>query len=145
MSRPRSLAAPPPSPGRRRALLLLAAAPSLLLAATPAPGQPEAPAATPIGPDELARILEARDVTLINVHVPYAGEIEGTDLHIPYDRIDPSALPERKDAEIVLYCLSGRMSAIASRRLVGLGYTAVSDLEGGMNAWVASGRELVGR
>lgn len=141
-----------PSPDRRRAVLLLGAgalAP-LLLAGRPAPAQPDPPAATLIGPDELARRLEARtleagEVTLVNVHVPYAGEIEGTDAFIPFDRIDPSALPARKDAGIVVYCVSGRMSAIAARQLVALGYTEVSELEGGMNAWVASGRELVTR
>lgn len=69
---------------------------------------------------------------------------------IPYDPIDAhlGQLPG-KDARIVLYlaerqvCRSGRMSDIAARRLVELGYTRVYDLAGGMLAWEASGRRLV--
>ena len=37
-----------------------------------------------IGADELAATLQAGDVTLLNVKTPYIGEIEGTDLYIPY-------------------------------------------------------------
>lgn len=142
--------ATPPLPRlARRAVLLLGAAAlaPLALGPTPARAQEGAPAVTPIGPDDLALALEAKDFVLINVHVPYEGEIAGTDAFIPFDRIgaDTSALPQDRAAEIVLYCLSGRMSAIAGERLAALGYSRVSDLAGGMNAWVASGRELVAR
>ena len=35
------------------------------------------------------------------------------------------------------------MSQEASEVLLGLGYTNISDVPGGMNAWTASGRELI--
>jgi len=37
------------------------------------------------------------------------------------------------------------MSDIAARRLAELGYTRIYDLTGGMLAWEASGRPLIGR
>jgi len=43
---------------------------------------------------------------------------------------------------VVLYCRSGRMSAIAARRLVRLGYRDVWELAGGMDAWQRQGLPL---
>lgn len=100
---------------------------------------------TPITADQFDQMLAGpKDFTLVNVHTPYEGDLPKTDLAIPYDQIDAhlGQLPG-KDARIVLYCRSGRMSDIAGRRLVELGYTRVYDLAGGMLAWEASGRRLV--
>ena len=43
------------------------------------------------------------------------------------------ALPD-KDAEILVYCRSGRRSAIAANALINMGYTSVLDF-GGINDW----------
>lgn len=43
------------------------------------------------------------------------------------------ALPD-KDAEIMVYCRSGRRSAIAANALINMGYTNVLDF-GGINDW----------
>jgi rhodanese-related sulfurtransferase len=95
---------------------------------------------------QLAGMLERKDLTLINVHIPYEGEIAGTDLLIPYDEIGSrtAELPGVND-KIVLYCRSGPMSTAAARALVALGYTQVYELDGGMNAWQAAGNPLVRR
>lgn len=95
--------------------------------------------------DEFAAALDQPDMyTVINVHIPYEGEVPNTDDQIAYNDIDAltSALPDR-NAPIILYCGSGRMSEEASRALVALGYTNVIDVPGGMNAWTDSGRELL--
>lgn len=96
--------------------------------------------------DEFASIIDnqADRYTIINVHIPYEGEIVATDAHIPYNDIAAltNALPD-KDAPIILYCRSGRMSEESSRALVELGYTQVWDIPGGMIAWETSGRELL--
>jgi rhodanese-related sulfurtransferase len=81
---------------------------------------------------------------VINVHVPYEGELAGTDAFIPYDKIrDDPRLPEDKGTELLLYCRSGRMSEEASVDLHEEGYTNIAHLEGGMKAWEASGRQVI--
>ncbi len=102
---------------------------------------------TNISADELAVMLTHKDFTLLNVKTPYIGEIDGTDLYIPYTDLAAraSSLPADKGAKIVVYCRSGAESAIAAQTLVGLGYANIDNLDGGMNAWQAGGRSLVQR
>ena len=98
---------------------------------------------TDISAAELQTMLANKDFTFINVHIPFEGNIAKTDLSIPYDQIAQNLdkLPE-KDARIVLYCRSGRMSSIAAETLVGQGYTNLSNLSGGMAAWEQAGLSI---
>jgi rhodanese-related sulfurtransferase len=100
---------------------------------------------TNITADRLASELKTHDFTLLNVKTPYIGEIDGTDLYIPYDQIASRAseLPTNKAAKLVVYCRSGAESAMAVQTLLQLGYTNIENLDGGMNAWQASGRSIV--
>ncbi len=97
-----------------------------------------------ISAPELQTMLKNKDFVFINVHIPFAGNIAGTDLSIPYDQIEQnlSQLPGEKNAKIVLYCRSGRMSAIAAETLVKLGYTNLWNLNGGMEAWEQAGYSI---
>lgn len=92
-----------------------------------------------LDPNGFARAIDDPTAVVINVHVPYDGEIEGTDLFVAYDAIDVSVLPESFDAPLAVYCRSGAMSAEAVATLSGLGYTNIVELDGGMNAWRSSG------
>ena len=89
--------------------------------------------------------LEDKDFLLVNVHVPYQGEIPGTDLLLSYRAVEnqKDRLPKSKDSKIVVYCLTGPMGYQASASLVKLGYTQVYHFEGGMLTWVRSGRKLI--
>ncbi len=86
---------------------------------------------------QLHTLLDKKDFTLVNVHIPYEGEIAKTDAFVPYNEIEKNLdkLPADKNAKIVLYCRSGRMSSLAAETLVRLGYTNVWDVKGGMVAW----------
>ncbi len=94
--------------------------------------------------DQLAGMMEDKDFTLVNVHIPYEGEIPETDLFLPFNEIADhlDELPAR-DAPIVLYCRSGSMSTTAAEVLVDEGYSNVFELDGGFDAWKAEGRELL--
>ena len=100
---------------------------------------------TRVSPTELRGVMQREDVVLVNTHVPFEGNIPGTDLSIPYDEIGRNLdrLPG-EDARVVLYCRSGNMSTEAAKTLVGLGYTEVWELRGGMIAWEKAGFRLSG-
>lgn len=99
-----------------------------------------------INADELDSMLKKKDFVFVNVHIPFEGNVAGTDLSIPYDQITEPAnlaqLPADKNAKIVLYCRSGRMSTIAAEEFVKLGYTNIWNLEGGMLEWERAGFEI---
>ncbi len=100
---------------------------------------------TNIGPDQLASMMTRKDFTLLNVKTPYIGEIEGTDLYIPYPDLASrrAELPANKDAKIVVYCRAGNESRVALQTLIDLGYTNLWNLDKGMESWAASGRPIV--
>ena len=76
---------------------------------------------------------------------PYIGEIEGTDLYIPYNALTARAteLPQSKTARIVVYCRAGNESRVALQTLIDMGYTNLWNLDKGMESWTASGRALI--
>lgn len=96
---------------------------------------------------QLAAMLAQKNFFLVNVHIPYEGEIKDTDAFIAYDSIADNLdkLPQDKNAKIVVYCRSGGMSAIAAIELVRLGFTQVSDLAGGMIDWEKSGYKIIAK
>ncbi|HJM04527.1 MAG TPA: rhodanese-like domain-containing protein [Candidatus Saccharimonadaceae bacterium] len=98
-----------------------------------------------LSPQQMDERLKDENSFVLNVHTPYEGEIRGTDAFIAYDTISKNStqLPQDKSAEILVYCRTGQMSAIALQKLKELGYTNVYDLAGGMEKWKAEGFEVI--
>lgn len=86
---------------------------------------------------ELLSMLEAKDFLMVNVHIPWEGDIPQTDLQLPYDQIEQNLdqLPEDRDAKILVYCLTSGMARKAVATLVSQGYTNVWMLDRGTTAW----------
>ena len=85
-----------------------------------------------------ARLDKGDMLTVIDVRTKeeYAsGHIPGSIL-IPFDEIKAKAgqLPQDKNTEIVVYCRSGRRSAIAADTLIALGYNRIYDM-GAISTW----------
>ena len=142
-------------PLRRVHLVTLLAAALFLGACTGSPAPNAGSTSTPtasrdsglIRVDDFAKAVAQPNRVTVNVHVPFEGAIPGTDLFIPFDKIEQQAsrLPANRTTPLAIYCRTGSMSATAMKTLSTLGYTDVLELEGGMRAWRASGRSLTGR
>mgnify|MGYP001595943336 CR=1 FL=1 len=94
-----------------------------------------------IQPQEAAKMLETKEVFLLDVHIPEQVHIHGTDVFIPHDELEQyrDKLPKDRDNTILIYCMSGGMSRAAAEQLVGMGYRNVYNLEGGAMAWRQAG------
>jgi rhodanese-related sulfurtransferase len=93
---------------------------------------------------ELQTMLEEKDFTMINVHIPWQGDISQTDFRLAYDQITnkQEQLPSDKNEKILVYCLTSGMAKIAIQSLIDLGYTNLWMLEGGTTAWEEAGLSL---
>lgn len=99
-------------------------------------------------PAELAAELEAAgagDVLLVDVRSPEersSGCIAGS-INVPRGALESSLDVLRGRAQrIVVYCESGARSALAASALYQLGFEDVAHLDGGLEAWHATGHVL---
>ena len=93
---------------------------------------------------ELQTMLEKKDFTMVNVHIPFQGNIPQTDLQLAYDEIEQNLnqLPQEKDAKILVYCLTSGMAKKAIATLLNQGYTNLWMLDGGTTSWEEAGLSL---
>lgn len=98
---------------------------------------------TEIAADELLPLLDDDRYTLVNVHVPFEGDIPGTDVSIPFDAVEQnlSQLPDKRHP-IIVYCKGEGMASAAAEALVQLGYRNIYMLDGGMTGWQEAGQAL---
>jgi len=93
---------------------------------------------------ELQTMLESKDFVMVNVHIPWQGDIPQTDLRLAYDQIGENLdqLPVEKDAKILVYCLTSGMAKKAIITLIAEGYTNLWMLDGGTTTWEEAGLSL---
>lgn len=87
---------------------------------------------------ELKNELKDKNKLFIDVRTP--GEFKGNHIrefkNIPLNLLAQKAVKElSKDKEVIVICQSGMRSGQASKILKKLGYTKVTNVKGGMNAW----------
>ena len=118
-----------------------------LLAGPAFAAEPSA-ATPPISQTQLLAKLDAKgaDVIVLDVRTPAefaAGHVPGAH-NISHDQL-AAKLPELqawRDKELVLYCRSGRRSALAEETLRAAGFTRLLHLEGDYLAWEAEKRPV---
>lgn len=71
---------------------------------------------TNVSHEGLNEMLLNKDFLLVNVHVPYEGNLLQTNISLPYNKIGQyfTEFLEDKNARIVVYCSTGSMSIIAT-------------------------------
>lgn len=121
----------------------------------PAPAA-AAPAATTAAPAAMAAepmtqeaLLEHQSMHpdrlfVLDVRTPreYAeGHVPGA-VNVPQEQLASRLAEVPKDKDVVIYCRSGRRSALAADVLAANGYSRLSHLEGDMNAWIEKGRPV---
>lgn len=94
---------------------------------------------------QLQARLAARDAGLVvlDVRAPdefAAGHVPGA-INVPHDQVEAriAELRGARDRDVVVYCRSGRRSALALDTLARLGFTRLGHLEGDWLAWEAAG------
>ena len=100
-----------------------------------------------IQPFEAAQEIEGGDVVLVDTREPH----EYQEAHVQDGKLVPPAMladqietvaPD-KSARTILYCRSGKRSALATAQMQALGYTNVASVGGGIIAWQEQGLPVV--
>ena len=148
-----------PSPrlqsGPALAALLVAGAMSVAFTPIATAGEPAAATAAAPAPAAAVALMSQEALLehlsrhpdhlyVLDVRTPqeYAeGHVPGA-VNVPQDQLASRLAEVPKDKDVVIYCRSGRRSALAADVLAANGYSRLSHLEGDMNAWIAKGRPV---
>jgi rhodanese-related sulfurtransferase len=95
-----------------------------------------------ISPQDAASMLEGEDVVLLDVRTQQEWDVDG---HapgatlLPLDQLAQRYTELDKNDTIIVVCRSGNRSQTASRFLRDQGFTRVTEVQAGMQAWVTQG------
>jgi rhodanese-related sulfurtransferase len=97
-------------------------------------------------PSEATQLINRQDAQIVDVREPdeYAAGHLPESRNIPAARLEERAgeLDKFKDTPLILVCQTGARSGAACPRLTKLGFSRVSNLGGGLNAWREAGLPL---
>lgn len=91
--------------------------------------------ATQVGPDAVLLDVREPDEWAAG-HAPHAR-------HLPMMEVPARVAEVPTDADVVVVCRSGARSGQVVSYLMGHGWDNVRNLDGGMQAWAAAGRDVV--
>ena len=96
-------------------------------------------------PGEVARLLEAGTLLLIDVREPseYANDSIHGSLQYPLSTFDAATLPSDGPRQLVFHCGTGKRSLTAAERRLAAGQTTASHMKGGLAAWKAAGLPVI--
>ncbi|MEV4705360.1 rhodanese-like domain-containing protein [Actinoplanes sp. NPDC049316] len=98
---------------------------------------PQVPSVTPAQVEPSAYLLDVREPDEWQAgHAPHAH-------HLPMMEVPARIAEIPADTEVVVVCRSGGRSGQVVSYLMGNGWDNVRNLDGGMQAWAAQGREVV--
>ncbi|RHW41704.1 rhodanese-like domain-containing protein [Neobacillus notoginsengisoli] len=91
-----------------------------------------------IGVAELKPMLKDQAIQFVDVRNP--GEFRDRHIHefknIPLHQLSQKASQLNKEKEVVVICQSGMRSSKAARQLKILGFNNITNVKGGMSAWL---------
>lgn len=92
-----------------------------------------------ITPEELKQKLKQKDIQLIDVRTPSEFKARNIKafINVPLNTLNNSSVTKlSKEKEVIVICQSGMRSNKASKLLKKLGFRKVTNVKGGMNAWM---------
>jgi rhodanese-related sulfurtransferase len=101
--------------------------------------QKSAEGVTLVSAEEMQSILQQEDVQLVDVRTPaeydqgHIANSQNIDFRSPTFDEDVKQLDKTKP--VILYCKSGRRSAICAKKMKEAGFKKIYDLEGGISKW----------
>jgi len=94
-------------------------------------------------PAEAVRVMNQEGALVLDVREDneFTGGRIGGARHIPLGVLKQrvKGIERFKESPVVVYCRSGARSAVAASQLVAAGFTDVTNLQGGLQAWQSAG------
>lgn len=99
-----------------------------------------------VTPEEMQSLLEQDDIQLVDVRTQQEyenGYIENSqNIDIKSPTFEEDILKLDKTKPVIVYCKSGGRSAKCTKKLKAAGFIKIYDLEGGLEKWKFSGKEI---